>query len=190
MDSETFSVGTAADFAIDPDANPTKTLSQAYTTFKKLLLDACDKDYNQLIASDYSLIALRDNYSFYIGDCCTAQSLTTLLYLGIDIVVNCTDDTKLDNLFESQGIEYTQPLGVSDRPESDEILRQRLIDTKLLEYLFDSIVSGKRVLIHCHAGISRSVTVAICLMMQHFAFNFNEAYDHVQHYRPCIFVKK
>ncbi|UYV78793.1 DUSP10 [Cordylochernes scorpioides] len=48
------------------------------------------------------------------------------------------------------------------------------------------LVDGGRVLVHCHAGMSRSPTIAIAYLMHHFHWNLLEAYNFVKQLRPCI----
>ena len=46
--------------------------------------------------------------------------------------------------------------------------------------------SGSCILIHCMAGISRSVTLVIAYLMQHFGLTMQQAYQFVKEKRPAI----
>jgi protein-tyrosine phosphatase len=45
---------------------------------------------------------------------------------------------------------------------------------------------GKRVLVHCYAGVSRSTSIVIGYLMYRFGMTFTEAYDHVKSNRREI----
>lgn len=46
--------------------------------------------------------------------------------------------------------------------------------------------NGCGVLVHCLAGISRSVTVTVAYLMQKEQMTLNQAYDHVKRCKPNI----
>jgi protein-tyrosine phosphatase len=53
--------------------------------------------------------------------------------------------------------------------------------------IIDEIITdNKKILIHCHAGISRSATIVIAYIMKKNKITMNEAYKIVQKGRPCI----
>ena len=52
--------------------------------------------------------------------------------------------------------------------------------------LEDARVNNATILIHCMAGISRSVTLTIAYLMAHFAMSMQEAYQFVKDKRPAI----
>lgn len=58
--------------------------------------------------------------------------------------------------------------------------------TKHLETLHIALISGDNVYVHCHAGMSRSVTFVLAYLMEYHDYTLEEAYDHVREHRPCI----
>lgn len=50
----------------------------------------------------------------------------------------------------------------------------------------ETIRNNKQILIHCQAGISRSVTIVIAYIMKKYNIKMNEAYKIVHKSRPCI----
>lgn len=47
--------------------------------------------------------------------------------------------------------------------------------------------SADKVLVHCNAGISRSVTIVIAYLMKQYRLRFADAYEKVRSLRPCAF---
>lgn len=50
----------------------------------------------------------------------------------------------------------------------------------------DVKASGGRVLVHCHAGVSRSATVCMAYIMKTLDYDLKSAYDFVKCRRPCV----
>ena len=47
-------------------------------------------------------------------------------------------------------------------------------------------LAGERVLVHCHAGVSRSATIVIAYIMKHTQLNMHDAYTFVKDRRTII----
>lgn len=53
--------------------------------------------------------------------------------------------------------------------------------------IIDSVImDNKKILVHCHAGISRSATIVIAYIMKKNKMKMDEAYKLVHNERPCI----
>lgn len=52
----------------------------------------------------------------------------------------------------------------------------------------DAIYEGKRVLVHCHAGKSRSPAVVIAFLIQFYHISLKVAYRHVERVRNGFFL--
>jgi protein-tyrosine phosphatase len=55
--------------------------------------------------------------------------------------------------------------------------------TDVLTDLVDRIVDGRRVIVHCGAGVGRAGTTAVAVLVS-LAVPLDEALDHVRHHRP------
>ena len=82
-------------------------------------------------------------------------------------------------------------------PEDFEYKVVEILDSEELELkqhflecigFIDRVVNkeGKRVLVHCAAGVSRSASVVIAYMMHHHRIPLMEAFKMVRDKRPCI----
>lgn len=68
---------------------------------------------------------------------------------------------------------------------SDQNLLQHL--PSAINFIKTSIQAGKNVLVHCHAGVSRSATVVIAFLMQERGMLFEDAFSFVSKKRPVVF---
>ncbi len=59
-----------------------------------------------------------------------------------------------------------------------------------VEFLKSEIDSGRRVLVHCKAGMGRSALIVIAFLMKHRKKSFEEVYRYVKFYRPQVHLFK
>jgi protein-tyrosine phosphatase len=71
---------------------------------------------------------------------------------------------------------------IIDAPSID--IKQYFDET--FKIIDDVIKNNKSILVHCHAGISRSATIVIAYIMKKNNIKMNEAYKIVHQGRPCI----
>lgn len=116
----------------------------------------------------------------YVGDCEDAQNYSLLKQLNIKYVVNATKD--LPDYFCD--LPYMQYLSVpaEDSP-TDNLL---FYFDKVAKFISSAKAHSCAVLIHCHAGISRSATLAIAYVMKTEQMTANEACLFVKQRRQCI----
>ena len=57
---------------------------------------------------------------------------------------------------------------------------------KCFKFINDNIKNKKNVLVHCHAGISRSSTIVIMYLMVKYKITIEKAYAYVKSKRPII----
>ncbi len=115
----------------------------------------------------------------YLGCRKAALCLPSLQDNGITRVLNVT--SSVPNQFEQEGLIYKQ-IRVEDSH-----------DVNMIQYLPEAFrfietakESGERVLVHCHAGMSRSVTVIIAYLMKYYEHTLDSAYEFVKERKSDI----
>jgi protein-tyrosine phosphatase len=100
----------------------------------------------------------------------------------LDRVITVCQDSIEDNVSSQQSYDF---FCMADGPHnayggecSYELFR------RAANVLFMALEDGESVLIHCHQGASRSVSVAVASLGRLLDIPRHEAYDLVQHYRP------
>ncbi|XP_060527789.1 dual specificity protein phosphatase 19-like [Cylas formicarius] len=111
----------------------------------------------------------------YLGsqDCCDRDVLNEY---GIHVVLSVGVDAPV----KYAGFTY-KFVECLDLPETD--LERCLADC--LPFLTNSVEEGKRVLVHCNAGVSRSASIVIGYLMAKRSLGFDEAYSMVKGTRGC-----
>ena len=57
---------------------------------------------------------------------------------------------------------------------------------KCFKFINDNLRNNKNVLVHCHAGISRSSTIIIMYLMVKYKISMSKAFEYVKSRRPII----
>ncbi|XP_011410132.1 PREDICTED: dual specificity protein phosphatase 6-like [Amphimedon queenslandica] len=108
-----------------------------------------------------------------------ARSKLVFDWFNITYVLNVTPTCP--NNFEGAGVVYKR-IPVSDT--GTQKLSNKF--TEAFEYIEEIRKKNGVVLIHCMAGISRSVTLTIAYLMAHFGMSMQDAYQFVKDKRPAI----
>ncbi|XP_026545305.1 dual specificity protein phosphatase 10-like [Notechis scutatus] len=116
----------------------------------------------------------------YLGNERDAQNLEILLHLNVGHVLNVTTHLPLYHA-ESGRLRYKR-LPATDNNRQD--LRQYFEEA--FEFIEEAHQSGKGVLVHCQAGVSRSATIVIAYLMKHTLMTMGDAYKYVKGRRPVI----
>jgi protein-tyrosine phosphatase len=117
-----------------------------------------------------------NNTSQILGNVYLSGGVDAELYgKDFDLVLNVAREVTIhgDNVYK---------VGFDDGfPVPDGVLDKCM---KLIKEYDDS---GKKVLVNCFAGISRSAGIVICYVAQKYGMSLKEAYDFVASKRDCVF---
>ena len=102
-------------------------------------------------------------------------SPTVLRNLGINNVVSAINSNS-ENTWNHLNLKW------------DDLTSQKIFPSIDYAYYFidSKLNKGEKVLVHCHAGISRSATVVIYYLMKKFGLSYNDAYSIVKLKRNII----
>lgn len=115
----------------------------------------------------------------FLGGKSAAKSLQGLRKNGITRVLNIT--THIPNFFQDEGVTYKR-IPVEDRLDVD--LSPHLEGA--LHFIEETSNRGEKVLVHCHAGRSRSVTVVMAYLIKFYNYSMHGALDHVKSCKPDV----
>ena len=108
-----------------------------------------------------------------------AACLYSLRTCGITNVLNVT--SSIPDNFVAAGLSYKQ---ISVEDSHDVNMLQHLPEA--FQFIDEARMSGQRVLVHCHAGMSHSVTVILAYLMKHYNHTLDSAYEHVKQIKSDI----
>lgn len=115
----------------------------------------------------------------YLGNERDAAELERLRRHNITYVLNVT--AHVPQYWHAQGIHYKR-IPASDSAQQN--LKQYFEEA--IEYIDDARQNGASVLIHCHAGVSRSATITIAYILKHTKMGMSDAYKFVKGKRSII----
>lgn len=141
---------------------------------------------NSAIKSEYSIPEpariinpiSRINETLYISGKEDATDLKVLQANGITHIMNMTTD--IQNKFVDNFHYCNFPALDSHRQSLKEFFRVAFA------YIEAARAKGGRVLVHCHAGVSRSSTIVIAYLMWMHQWTFTSAIGFVKQQRPCV----
>ncbi|XP_019334563.1 dual specificity protein phosphatase 9 [Alligator mississippiensis] len=110
----------------------------------------------------------------YLGGARDAADHEALARLGIRYVLNVTPN--LPNLFAEHGGFHYKQIPISDH-WSQNLAR---FFPEAIAFIDEAAAQQCGVLVHCLAGVSRSVTVTVAYLMQRLRLSLNDAYDLVK----------
>uniref|UniRef100_A0A8C0JDC8 Dual specificity protein phosphatase n=1 Tax=Chelonoidis abingdonii TaxID=106734 RepID=A0A8C0JDC8_CHEAB len=116
----------------------------------------------------------------YLGSARDSANMETLAQLGIRYILNVTPN--LPNLFEEQGGFHYKQIPISDH-WSQNLAR---FFPEAIAFIDEAVSQNCGILVHCLAGVSRSVTVTVAYLMQRLNLSLNDAYDLVKRKKADI----
>ncbi|XP_055447827.1 dual specificity protein phosphatase 9 isoform X1 [Psammomys obesus] len=118
--------------------------------------------------------------NLYLGSAQDSANLDCLGKLNICYILNVTPN--LPNLFEKNGDFHYKQIPISDHWSQN--LSQFFPEA--IEFIDEALSQNCGVLVHCLAGVSRSVTVTVAYLMQKLHISLNDAYDLVKRKKSNI----
>lgn len=118
--------------------------------------------------------------NLYLGCARDSANLESLARLGIRYILNVTPN--LPNLFEKNGDFHYKQIPISDHWSQN--LSQFFPEA--IAFIDEALSQNCGVLVHCLAGVSRSVTVTVAYLMQKLHLSLNDAYDLVKRKKSTI----
>lgn len=115
----------------------------------------------------------------YLGCRKVAASLSSLKGSGITNILNMT--SSVPNQFPAAGLTYRK-IAVED--SHDVNMLQHFPEA--FGFIEDARMNGEKVLVHCHAGMSRSVTIILAYLMKYYNHTLDSAYEHVKQIKSDI----
>lgn len=185
-------------------------LSHGYENFQNLYSELCVLDSSKLLQKRPSSLVLQvTNLSFNsLSDSGSSSEddsspntnkdrpfeILPHLYLGCRKVASCLPSLKenritrvlnvtssIPNQFKDDGFTYKQ-IAVEDSHEVDMLKYL----PEAFHFIEEAKMCGEKVLVHCHAGMSRSVTVIIAYLMKYYNHTLDSAYEFVKQRKPNI----
>ncbi|KAF0878296.1 DUS9 phosphatase, partial [Crocuta crocuta] len=118
--------------------------------------------------------------NLYLGSARDSANVESLAKLGIRYILNVTPN--LPNLFEKNGEFHYKQIPISDHWSQN--LSQFFPEA--ISFIDEALSQNCGVLVHCLAGVSRSVTVTVAYLMQKRHLSLNDAYDLVKRKKSNI----
>ena len=133
----------------------------------ELVLFEKESSYNEII----------DN--IYVGNYKFALDAKSTIKEGITHILNCGNGLK--NFYENDNIfKYLYiPLYDSESQKLEKYLE------KSNNFIKEGSTNNNKILIHCGAGMSRSVTICLMYMIMEKKYKFSEAYKIIKEKRKC-----
>lgn len=158
-------------------------------TLPFLIVRNCDQMFDesdQFFQTFYPSMIVDD--ALYLGTYQHSLDDRVLDHLKIDIICNITIECKP---ITTHGSTFTTKSGKEIeyiRYQAYDLVRQDMtkIWITMAKNLHSWLTTGKRVLIHCHAGKSRSASCIIFYFMLYHKYSFLEAWQEVRRCRPVV----
>uniref|UniRef100_A0A915HZF6 protein-tyrosine-phosphatase n=1 Tax=Romanomermis culicivorax TaxID=13658 RepID=A0A915HZF6_ROMCU len=118
--------------------------------------------------------------NLFLGNSSNSADKETLLKCNIKYILNVTPD--LPNVFENDPDFRYLKLPIYDHWSQDLLIHF----PSAISFIDEARQKNCGVLVHCLAGISRSVTVTVAYLMRTLSLSLEDAYDLVKDHKPNI----
>lgn len=116
----------------------------------------------------------------YLGCRKVATCLPGLRQSNVTRILNVT--SSIPNQFQDlEGFVYKQ-IAVEDKLDVD--MMQHLPGA--FQFIENARLQGEKVLVHCHAGMSRSVTIILAYLMKYYNHTLESAHEYVKQRKPDV----
>ncbi|GAB1607565.1 dual specificity protein phosphatase 4-like [Argonauta hians] len=159
-------------------------LSGGYATFKTIFPRLCIAErvlldsYLDKPSTSYLVHPVEILPHVFLGDHCHARNIDLLKKLGMTAVINVS--SSCSNYFPNDFRYLTIPVEDSQYADLSSWFQQAIT------FIDQEKSVGGRVLVHCHAGVSRSATVCLAYLMQYDGLGLDSAFEYVQSRRSVI----
>lgn len=160
-------------------------LSGGYTSFKHIFPRLCiserillDSYLDKPSGTNYLVHPVEILSHVFLGDHCHASNMELLKKLGMTAVINVS--RSCNNYFPDEFRYLTIPVEDSQYADLSSWFQ------KAITFIDQEKHLGGRVLVHCHAGVSRSATVCLAYLMQCDGLALDSAFEYVQSRRSVI----
>ncbi|XP_014243106.1 dual specificity protein phosphatase Mpk3 [Cimex lectularius] len=116
----------------------------------------------------------------FLGNAANSEDLETLTKHNIKYILNVTQN--LPNVFEASGDIKYMKIPITDHWSQNLAVHF----PKAIEFIDEARSQEKGVLVHCVAGVSRSVTVTLAYLMGKHGLSMNDAFVWVRDRKPNI----
>jgi len=120
----------------------------------------------------------------YLGDCKHGRNKDGLRDLGITHLIDATSKQLSQSVALELQIEY---LAIDIEDDEDEDISPYFTHTNQFIQKCQQSTNHGKVLIHCHAGVSRSTSIVLAYLIESRLFpNLRQAISHVVNHRPIV----
>ena len=136
--------------------------------------------YKKLTGQNASANKILNN--LWLGDI-TALDANYIKVNNYDIIINCTKNIPFPDVNVKK---YRIP--VDDSLSDVDIYKMLNYLYKIVRIIDLELSKGKKILVHCYAGIQRSATVVASYLMKKYSLSKEQAISYIRKRRPIAFT--
>ena len=119
----------------------------------------------------------------WLGNRKASQDIDWLKEKNITVIFNATKDIPF-----AQGNRSMYRIPVDDNLEDDEIRNMEHWSWEIVFKVMKEYNAGKKILIHCYAGVQRSAAITAMVLIARYRCNTDEAIRYIKSKRPIAFT--